>query len=74
MSTQTTEETSESATDIEKQRPLEQELPSQTAEIEGKDPNVVGWDGDNDPEYPLNWSNEKKWLNGGLLAAMTFVT
>ncbi|RAK96483.1 MFS general substrate transporter [Aspergillus ibericus CBS 121593] len=24
---------------------------------------VVDWDGPNDPEYPRNWSNGRKWLN-----------
>jgi hypothetical protein len=46
---------------------LEDEKPPQ-------DPNVVGWDGDDDPANPLNWSIKKKWTNGGLLAAMTFLT
>ncbi|KUJ15138.1 benomyl/methotrexate resistance protein [Mollisia scopiformis] len=38
------------------------------------DPNIVDWDGPDDPENPLNWTNKKKWANGALLAAMTFVT
>lgn len=25
------------------------------------DPNIVDWDGDADPENPLNWSARKKW-------------
>lgn len=57
--------------DVEKQ-----DSTSQDAAVEPtkNDPNVVGWDGDDDPECPLNWTGNKKWLNGGLLAAMTFVT
>jgi hypothetical protein len=39
-----------------------------------KDPNVVDFDGDNDPECALNWPTRKKWTMGGLLSAMTFVT
>ena len=27
------------------------------------DPNIVDWDGDADPENPLNWSARKKWYN-----------
>jgi hypothetical protein len=38
------------------------------------DPNLVDWDGEDDPEKPVNWTMKKKWGNGGLLAAMTFVT
>jgi hypothetical protein len=41
---------------------------------EEKDPNVVDFDGDDDPECALNWSLKKKWTMGGLLSAMTFVT
>ena len=37
-------------------------------------PDLVDWDGEDDPEKPVNWSSKKKWTNGGLLAAMTFVT
>jgi hypothetical protein len=38
------------------------------------DPNLVGWNGEDDPEKPLNWSGKKKWQNAGLIAAMTFLT
>ncbi|KAJ5724727.1 Efflux pump [Penicillium malachiteum] len=36
--------------------------------------NIVDLDGPDDPENPLNWSAKKKWTNGGLFAAMTFIT
>ncbi|OTA59264.1 MFS general substrate transporter [Hypoxylon sp. EC38] len=39
-----------------------------------KDPNVVDWDGPNDPENPMNWSDTNKWLNIGILSIMTIVT
>lgn len=38
------------------------------------DPNVVDWDGPDDPANPQNWTSKKKWINTGLLASMTFVT
>jgi hypothetical protein len=38
------------------------------------DPNIVDYDGPDDPENPYNWSTKKKWTNGGLLSALTFVT
>lgn len=38
------------------------------------DPDLVDWDGEDDPEKPVNWTLKKKWANGGLLAAMTFIT
>jgi hypothetical protein len=27
-----------------------------------RDPNIVDWDGEADPENPLNWSPRKKWF------------
>ena len=38
------------------------------------DPNVVNWDGPNDPENPLNWPASKKWTNIAFLSAITFLT
>lgn len=38
------------------------------------DPNVVDWDGPNDPENPMNWSEKKKWLNIATLSILTLVT
>lgn len=39
--------------------PLEQEK----KELDGKDPNLVGWDGEGDPENPRNWSmGYKNWI------------
>lgn len=38
------------------------------------DPNVVDWDGDDDPDNPYNWSKKKKWMNIGILSALTLLT
>jgi hypothetical protein len=38
------------------------------------DPNVVNWDGPDDPENPLNWPARQKWINIGLLATITTLT
>ncbi|TPX12717.1 uncharacterized protein E0L32_000894 [Thyridium curvatum] len=38
------------------------------------DPNVVWWDGEDDPENPYNWPGWRKYLNCGLISALTFVT
>lgn len=46
------------------------ESPSQEAD----DPNIVSWDGPNDPDNPLNWSSGLKWSNIALVSAITFVT
>ncbi|TVY82541.1 Efflux pump radE [Lachnellula suecica] len=71
MSSDTTRQNSASATDVEKQQ---QDTSIHTSDNKEKDPNVVDWDGEDDPEKPVNWTGKKKWANGGLLAAMTFIT
>jgi DHA1 family multidrug resistance protein-like MFS transporter len=38
-----------------------------------KDPNLVEWDGPNDPGNPLNWSYRKRWLMTIILAANTWM-
>ncbi|KAI0204356.1 cycloheximide resistance protein [Astrocystis sublimbata] len=38
------------------------------------DPNVVGWDGENDPENPYNWTTTRKILNTGCVSFQTFLS
>jgi hypothetical protein len=38
------------------------------------DPTIVDFDGPDDPEHPWNWPTSKKWINGGILSLMTFIT
>ncbi|KAL6242254.1 hypothetical protein RBB50_010802 [Rhinocladiella similis] len=38
------------------------------------DPNVVDWDGPNDPEKALNWPNKRKWGNVAIISSITFLT
>ena len=45
-----------------------------TTDSKERDPNIVDYDGPDDPQNPYNWPKSKKWVNGGLLSAMTFVT
>ena len=40
---------------------------------EAADPNIVWWDGDDDPANPLNWPAWSKWMNVGIVAMMTFI-
>lgn len=37
-----------------------------------KDPNLVGWDGPDDPENPQNWSKTYKCFVTGICAIITF--
>lgn len=41
---------------------------------EPEDPNVVYWDGPDDPANPHNWSNALKVVNVGLVSGICFVT
>lgn len=64
------------AEDVEKGPDEKQHSPPENASLEDDtpDPDLVGWDGDDDPEKPHNWSGKKKWQTAGLIAAMTFLT
>lgn len=41
---------------------------------EDSDPNIVDWDGPDDPENPMNWSLSKKNINVLLVSVFTFLT
>ncbi|CBF87203.1 hypothetical protein AN2613.2 [Aspergillus nidulans FGSC A4] len=38
------------------------------------DSEMVKWDGESDPELPVNWQPSKKWQNVVMVSALTFVT
>jgi hypothetical protein len=40
---------------------------------ESKDPNIVDWDGPDDPENPLNWSTAKKNVHVVVVSLFTLV-
>lgn len=42
--------------------------------VDSGDPNVVFWDGPDDPHNPMNWPEKKKWLNIAVLSILTLVT
>ena len=37
------------------------------------DPNIVDWDGDDDPQNPLNWPSAKKWRNIAVVASLALL-
>ena len=57
----------EALRDVEKGEEKPTELPPP------KDPNLIEWDGPDDPENPMNWSVSKKWTVTITFAFMTFV-
>lgn len=40
----------------------------------GTQPELVEWDGPDDPEMPLNWPKSTRWFNVLLVACITFLT
>ena len=38
------------------------------------DLNIVDWDGPNDPQNPINWSEKLKWANVAVISSITFIT
>lgn len=42
-------------------------------EEEEHDPNLITWDGPDDPDNPMNWPKKKKWIITVVLGLMTFV-
>lgn len=40
---------------------------------EERDPNVVDWDGPDDPANPMNWAPARKWTIAVCMGLMTFV-
>jgi hypothetical protein len=38
------------------------------------DSNIVWWDGENDPENPMNWSSFRKWSAIAIVSGVTFLT
>jgi len=39
-----------------------------------KDPNVVSWDGEDDPECPKNWTMKRKWAATFVVSSFTFIS
>jgi hypothetical protein len=37
------------------------------------DSNTVWWDGEDDPQNPMNWSMTKKWAHVSIVSLITFV-
>ena len=46
----------------------------ETEQVGDDDPNIVSWDGPDDPENPVNWKESLKWANVAAVSAVTFIT
>ncbi|KAI7278046.1 MFS multidrug transporter-like protein [Hortaea werneckii] len=60
--------------DIEAQARSSEESSSNRPEKEKKDPNLVTWDGPDDPENPKNWSTKRKWAATLVVSSFTFIS
>lgn len=45
-----------------------------TAAAEAHDPNIVDWDGPDDPQNPLNWSAKLRYTNVAIISTVTVLT
>lgn len=45
---------------------------SDVESFQEKEGNIVHWDGDDDPQNPMNWSPFRKWLTIGLISVSSF--
>jgi hypothetical protein len=48
--------------------------PEATKDENPEDPNIVWWDGPNDPQNPMNWSKARRWGAIYIVSAITFLT
>ncbi|KAL8665668.1 MAG: hypothetical protein Q9168_007651 [Polycauliona sp. 1 TL-2023] len=65
---QQSEETNGRAQDLE--APLEKKQSSKSV----KDPNLVTWDGPDDPQNPKNWSKKQRWAATIVVSSFTFIS
>lgn len=56
----------------------EKAIPVSVSKLKGTqynyDPNIVDWDGPDDPEMAMNWPSKKKWTMTLLLSTLTLLT
>jgi hypothetical protein len=45
-----------------------------TAQEQQRDPDIVDWDGPEDPYKAINWTTKKKWSNIAVISSITFLT
>lgn len=61
--------------DLKRERDLEEGSTSvEFDDVVENDPNIVNWDGPDDPANPQNWSMGKKTITVIIVSSVTFVT
>ena len=66
------EKDTENAGDADSNDQTDDEMNPDHINPDEKDPNLIVWDGPNDPENPMNWSYGRKWLYTVVLGSTTF--
>jgi hypothetical protein len=61
-------------TDVEKGPVETQDGENRQEEEAPRDPNIVDWDGPDDPENPLNWTTKRKASATLSISLITFLT
>jgi hypothetical protein len=52
----------------------EKEIGLEKTSEDGAAANIVDWDGPDDPNYPMNWTNMRKFKNISVICYCTFLT
>lgn len=60
--------------DVEAQARSSEDSSSNRPDKEKKDPNLVTWDGPDDPANPKNWSTKRKWAATLVVSSFTFIS
>jgi hypothetical protein len=60
--------------DFSNDKPSEQLQKEKTREEQARDPNLVTWDGPDDPTNPKNWSIKRKWAATFVVSSFTFIS
>ena len=66
--------TADDTTSLEKGLGVEDGPSNNNASVNDADPNMVDWDGPNDPENPMNWPESRKWIAVATVSVMSLVT
>jgi len=70
-----TERAGDRTTEHEKAPSLKRQQTSKSARSQReRDPNMVSWNGPDDPENPKNWPNKRKWLAVLVVSSFTFIS
>lgn len=59
--------------DLEKRRTISRQ-PTNKSTRSQRDPNMVSWNGPDDPENPKNWPLKRKWIATFVVSSFTFIS